>query len=339
MEGLLGQFSRDLAIDLGTATTRLYVQGRGVVLEEPTAVASRSTDEGVEVIAVGEDAAQMAGRAPEGVDVRFPVREGVVQDFRLVEALLRRLIQKTVGRNLVRPRAIAAVPASLTEVERRAIGESLRAVGFRDVRLLPRGPVAALGLDLPLWDPVGSMVVDIGAGRTEITVMSLGGVASARSIPVGGDRMDEALAALLRDRHGLEVGSRSAEAAKRLISLESPLSGDSAVAVKGRELRTGRPTEIALNPRDIATALEPVLGEIREGMRAVLSETPPELAGDVLEHGVVLCGGGSLLRGLDRALRAWTGLPMVAAEAPLHCVIAGLGTALENPITLDRLAL
>lgn len=339
MEGLLGRFSRDVAIDLGTATTRIYVQGRGMVLEEPTAVASRSTEDGVEVIAVGEEAAQMAGRSPEGVEVCFPVREGVVRDFRLAEDLLRRLIQKSMGRNLVRPRAVTTVPASMTEVERRAIGDSLRAVGFRDVRLLPRAAVAAIGADLPVWDPLGSMIVDIGAGRTEIAVLSLGGVAACLSLPIGGDQMDAALAGLLRDRHDLEVGRRSAEAAKRLISLDTPLSGDAAVSIKGRELRTGRPTEVAIEPRDVATALESVITQLREGMRAVLSDTPPELAGDVLGHGVVLCGGTSLLRGLDKALRAGTGLPMVVVEAPLHCVIGGLGTTLENPALLDRLAL
>jgi rod shape-determining protein MreB len=336
-----GAFSAgpDLAVDLGTASSRLAIRGRGVVLEVPSAVALQMGPRGREIVAVGLEAKKMLGKAPAGTEVVRPVRGGVVTDFQATEHLLRDLLHQAGARGLIKPRILISVPSSHTEVERRAVQESARAAGCREVSLVPSPMAAALGAELPIQKPLGSMVIDIGAGRTEMAVISLGGMVVRRSLPVAGDAMDEAIVAWLRQRHDLMVGDRTGEAIKLRSGCAMTIDPPASTRIRGRDMNQGVPRELDVSSRDVVEALEPVLRTLRSTLLDVLRETPPELASDILEHGIVLCGGSSRLRRLDHLFRDATELPIVTAEEPTRCVADGLSKLLEDNDLLERVVI
>ncbi len=335
--------SRDLAVDLGTANTLVAARGRGIVLEEPSVVAVRRTPTGRhgEVLAVGAEARRMLGRTPDSIVAMRPLREGVIADFGVTEQMLRHFVLQAAGRaGLRRPRIVICVPSGATEVERRAVQESARAAGAREVFLVPEPLAAALGADEPLTSPRGILVVDIGGGTSEVAMLSLGGIVHATSLRVAGDAMDQAIQAWVRERHGLLIGERTAEDLKRQIGRAVPGSGGEAQAtVKGRDAETGIPRQAVVTADEMAEALVPTLTAIVEAIRETLQHTPPELASDLLDRGLLLAGGGALLTGLADHLSQATGLPVRLAPDPLRCVVMGAAHALEDPEVLERIAL
>jgi rod shape-determining protein MreB len=334
--------SHDLAIDLGTANTLVYVSGRGVVVEEPSVVAvarGPGSNHG-KVLAVGAEAKRMVGRTPGGIVAVRPLKDGVIADFELAESMLRYFIEAAVGRRaLVHPRAVVCIPFGVTEVEKRAVQESARSAGAREVILVPEPIAAAVGAGLPITEPVGSLIVDIGGGTTEVAVLSLGGIATSHSLRVAGDQMDEAIAAWVRRRHGCLIGERTAEDVKLAVGCAAAPAQARSVRVRGRDLTTGGAKEFEISGEECAEALEDCVAQIVEAVRLTLEKTPPELAADIIDQGLVLAGGGGLLGGLDDVLRDATGLPVVLAEEPLRCVALGAGAILESPELLKRVAL
>lgn len=326
------------AVDLGTSHTRIATKGGQVLADVPTVVTTGSRAR--EVVAIGDEARRMVGRTPGELRVVRPVRKGVVADFEATEHLLRALLQKVGGTGgLRKPRLLISIPTGVTEVERRAVMDSAKAAGAGHVLLVPSPACAALGADLPLADPVGSMVVDLGGGRAHVAVTALGGMVVHRSIAVAGDDLDDAIASSLRTRSGLVVGERSCETLKQRVGTLIPeLHHDLQMRVRGRDVASGRPVELDVSADDVAQALTPATDQIRALVRAVLADTPPELASDIVDRGMILCGGTSLLRGLDARLRDDTGLPVLQAESPTMCVIRGASRLLEEPALLDRLA-
>lgn len=339
LSAVLGLFSQDLAVDLGTARTRLWQRGHGVVLDEPTLVAVHTDRNGRRrVLAVGAEAAPMVERVPKDVQIVRPVRDGRVQDFEAAEAFLLHLVRRVHGRNgWMSPRMVVTVPAALTDVEKRAIRESAEAAGAREVHLVGRPVAAAIGCDLPVDQPSGHLVVDLGAGSTEVAVLSMRGVVTAESVPGGGDAMNRAIATWVRDQHRILIGSPTAERVK--IALGDALPGATGEAsVAGRCLDRHVPRAVTLASAEVRAALAPLIAEIAERVRIVLERTPAELLHDILDNGVVLTGGGSRLRGLDVALRDLSGLPVVAADPSAHAVITGAGRVLEDPVVIRALA-
>ena len=338
MEAALGRLTRGLAIDLGTANTLVYVEGKGVVLDEPSVVAVRRTPSGGygDVVAVGVEAQRMLGRTPADIVALRPLREGVISDFQVTEEMLRAFIKRCTS-GPVKPRVVVCSPFGLTEVEKRAVHESARAAGTREVVLLSEPMAAALGAGLPIMEAQGSLVVDIGGGTTEVAVISLGGLVTSKSLRVAGDAMNEAIVAWVRDNLGLQIGERTAEALKLEVGCASKLSSPLQTMVKGRDNQSGIPREERLSSEDLRAALKRPVNAIVESIRQVLEATPPELSGDILETGLLLCGGGALLRGLPQRLRDETGLPVVLADEPLRCVVHGAGAAVEQPELLSRL--
>jgi rod shape-determining protein MreB len=332
----------ELAVDLGSSVTRVAVRGRGIAVEEPTVVATQVGSRGREVVAVGTEAREMIGRTPAGISVIRPVRGGVVSDFEATEQLLKSLFQRVGGRSLLRPRVLVCVPSGTTEVQRRAVQDSARAAGAREVFLVATAMAAAIGADLPVSKPVGSLVVDTGGGRTEVGVVSLGGLVVGRSAAVGGDAMDEAIAAWARAQHGVQIGERTAEAVKHTVGAavvdpNEDVRGRAAqMRIRGRDIRTGAPREIEVHSTDVADAVSGPVGAIRRAVLDCLAETPPELAADILDRGLILAGGGSALRGMDALLRADTGLPVLHAEEPSRCVIRGAAVVLDDLALFDR---
>src|SRR5687768_756225 len=321
----------DLGVDLGTASTRVVARGRGVVLDVPTVVATAPRARGREVVAIGEDARKMIGRAPEGTKVARPVRGGVVADFEATEQLVRALLLQAGSKGLRKPRLLVGIPSGTTEVERRAVQDSAKAAGAGQVWLVPAPLAAAIGADLPVQEAVGSMIVDVGAGRTHVAVVSLGGLVVRRSLQVAGDQLDEAIAAWIRRKHGLVVGERTAETLKIRVGTVTPeLHHDLQMRVRGRDLSTGRPREVDVTADDVCAAIVDAVGNVRKLVLEALQETPPELAADIVDRGVLLCGGTSHLRGLDARLRDDTGLPVLQAEQPTGCVARGLARMLEQ---------
>lgn len=338
----LGFLSHDLAIDLGTANTLIYATGRGIVVDEPSVVAVARGPGGNlgKVLAVGTEAKRMVGRTPGNIIAIRPLKDGVISDFALTEAMLRTFIEAALGRrNFVHPRIVVCIPYGITEVEKRAVQESARSAGAREVFLIPEPLAAALGAGLPINEPVGSLIVDIGGGTTEVAVISLGGIATSQSLRVAGDQMDEALAAFIKRKFNCLVGERTAEDIKLAVGCAAAISPVRAIHVKGRDLSSGVPRQFEITSDDAAEALQDCVAQIIETVRVTLSQTPPELAADIVDQGVVLSGGGALLMGLDEVLRDATGLPVVLAEEPLRCVALGAGQAMENPELLKRLAL
>jgi len=335
--GLLGMLSADMAIDLGTANTLVYVKGRGIVLNEPSVVAIVNHKGKKQVLAVGDEAKMMLGRTPGNIEAIRPLRDGVIADFEVAEEMIKHFIRKVHNRrSFASPQIIVCVPTGSTPVERRAIQESAESAGARRVFLIEEPMAAAIGAGLPVTEPTGSMVVDIGGGTTEVAVLSLGGIVYARSVRVGGDKMDEAIISYIRRNHNLLVGEASAERIKKQIGTAAqPEDGDGQVMeIKGRDLLNGVPKEIIISQRQIAEALGEPVGAIIEAVKVALEHTPPELAADIVDKGIVLTGGGALLGNLDLVLRHATGLPVSIADEPLSCVALGTGRALEDMKTL-----
>jgi len=330
---LLGILSADMAIDLGTANTLVYVKGRGIVLNEPSVVAIASVKGRKQVLAVGDEAKMMLGRTPGNIMAIRPLRDGVIADFEVAEEMIKHFIRKVHNRrSFANPQIIVCVPSGSTAVERRAIQESAESAGARRVFLIEEPMAAAIGAGLPVTEPTGSMVVDIGGGTTEVAVLSLGGIVYSRSVRVGGDKMDEAIIAFIRRHHNLLIGEASSERIKKEIgSAAPPAEGNgTTLDIKGRDLLNGVPKEITITQRHIAEALSEPVGQIVEAVKVALEATPPELAADIVDKGIVLTGGGSLLAGLDQVLREETGLPISIADDPLSCVALGTGRVLEH---------
>jgi rod shape-determining protein MreB len=330
---LFGFLSADMAIDLGTANTLVYVKGRGIVLNEPSVVAIAEVRGKKQVLAVGEEAKQMLGRTPGNIRAIRPLRDGVIADFEVAEEMIKYFIRKVHNRrSFASPLVIVCVPSGSTAVERRAIQESAESAGARRVFLIEEPMAAAIGAGLPVTEPTGSMVVDIGGGTTEVAVLSLGGIVYSRSVRVGGDKMDEAIIAYIRRNHNLLVGESSAERVKEEIgSACPPEEGEGrTMEIKGRDLMNGVPKELIISERQIAEALAEPVGAIIETVKVALEHTAPELAADIVDKGIVLTGGGALLGNMDFVLRHATGLPVSLADDPLTCVVLGTGRALEE---------
>ena len=330
---LFGFLSADMAIDLGTANTLVYVKGRGIVLNEPSVVATFEVKGKKQVLAVGNEAKQMLGRTPGNIEAIRPLREGVIADFEVAEEMIKHFIRKVHNRrSFASPMIVVCVPSGSTAVERRAIQESAESAGARRVYLIEEPMAAAIGAGLPVTEPTGSMVVDIGGGTTEVAVLALGGIVYSRSVRVGGNKMDEAIIAYIRRNHNLLVGESSAERIKEEIgSACPPEDGDGpTMEIKGRDLMQGVPRELTISQRQVAESLAEPVGAIIETVKVALEHTAPELAADIVDKGIVLTGGGALLGNMDYVLRHATGLPVSLADDPLSCVVLGTGRALEE---------
>ncbi|MCQ8240117.1 rod shape-determining protein [Rhizosaccharibacter radicis] len=332
---LLGVMSNDMAIDLGTANTLVYVKGRGVVLDEPSVVAIADVRGKKQVLAVGNEAKSMVGRTPGNITAIRPLRDGVIADFEVAEEMIKHFIRKVHNRRgFASPMIIVCVPSGSTAVERRAIQESAESAGARKVLLIEEPMAAAIGAGLPVTEPSGSMIVDIGGGTTEVAVISLGGIVYARSVRVGGDKMDEAIISYIRRNHNLLIGESSAEKIKIELGAARPPEDEYDDGpwreVKGRDLMNGVPREVVVGQRQIADSLAEPVSQIVDAVKTALENTPPELAADIVDKGIVLTGGGALLHRLDEVLRDATGLPVVVAEDALSCVALGTGRALEE---------
>lgn len=327
-----GLFSNDLAIDLGTATTLIYVKGRGVVCCEPSVVAVQRDAKGARrVLAVGREAKEMLGRTPNNIQAVRPLRDGVIADFEITEAMLRYFItQASNRRTIVKPRIIICVPFGITEVEKRAVKESAEGAGAREVYLIEEPMAAAIGAGLPITEPTGNMVVDIGGGTTEVAVISLAGIVYSQSVRMGGDKMDEAIMAHMKRKYNMAIGEQTAERIKIAVgnafALDEPLS----IEVKGRDLVAGIPKTATVGSDEVREALHEPLSAIVTAVLTALEKTPPELAADIADKGIVLTGGGALLRNIDVLLREETGLPVTVCEDPVSAVVLGSGKALDH---------
>jgi rod shape-determining protein MreB len=319
---------RDMAIDLGTANTLVYVEGQGIVVSEPSVVATDSRTGHVH--AVGADAERMIGRTPATISASRPLRHGVIADFDVTEQMLRYFIRKVLDRHRAHPRLIVCAPSGITEVEKRAVEEASLAAGARRVHLIEEPIAAAIGAGLDIAEPIGRMIVDIGGGTSEVAVISLGGIVLSRSLRVGGYELDEAITRYMRIEHALAIGSQTAEAIKIAIGSAVSLGPEEVSEVRGRHLITGLPTEILLRGGEVRDAIEGPLREIVEAITETLEQTPPELTGDIARDGILLAGGGTLLRGFSNLLARETGLPVFTAESPLTCVVTGSGAALDH---------
>lgn len=339
---LFGFLSSDIAIDLGTANTLVYVKGRGIILNEPSVVAISTHRGKAQVLAVGDEAKLMLGRTPGNIQAIRPLRDGVIADFEVAEEMIKHFIRKVHNRrSFASPQVIICVPSGSTAVERRAIKEAAESAGARRVFLIEEPMAAAIGAGLPVTEPTGSMVVDIGGGTTEVAVISLGGIVYSRSVRVGGDKLDEAIIAYIRRHHNLLVGESSAERIKKSIgSACPPDDGDGRMMeIKGRDLMNGVPKELVISERQIAESLAEPVAAIVEAVKVALEHTAPELAADIVDKGIVLTGGGALLSNLDHVLRYATGLPVSIADDPLSCVALGSGRALEEMKTLRNVVI
>ena len=334
---VLGLFSNDMGIDLGTATTLVFVKGEGVVLCEPSVVAiERGTSH---VLAVGEEAKRMLGRTPGNIIAIRPMKDGVIADFEITEAMLRYFIKKVHHRKvLVRPRIVIAIPSGITEVEKRAVKDSAERAGAREVFLIEEPVAAAIGVGLPIQEPIGNMIIDVGGGTTEIAVISLAGIVFSKSIRIGGDEMNEAIIEYLKKTYNLMVGERTSEDIKIKIGSAYPLEEEMSVEVKGRDLVAGLPKTVTITSEEIREALQEPLRAILEVTKMSLERIPPELAADLIDHGIVMAGGGSLLRGLDKLISEETGLPVHIAEDPVTAVANGTGRLLSEINYLKKVA-
>jgi len=329
-----GGSAGDMAIDLGTANTVVYVRGRGIVLSEPSVVA---IDERVgEVYAVGTEAERMIGRTPAAISATRPLRHGVIADFEVTEQMLRQFIAKVVRNRWTRPRLVMCAPSGITDVERRAMEEASLSAGARQVHLIEEPLAAAIGAGVAIAEPVGRMIVDVGGGTSEVAVISLGAIVVSRSVRVGGYDLDEAIGAYIRNVHRMAIGSQSAEAIKQEIGSAAALAAEMETDVRGRDLLSGLPRELRLDSVEVRRAIEPTLSEILAAVHETLEQTPPELAGDIARHGILLAGGGSLLHAFGERVRSDTGMPAYLAESPLTCVAVGAGHALEELDVLTR---
>ena len=334
--GLLGYFSNDIGIDLGTANILIYVKDRGIVIREPSVVAIQQGTN--RVLAVGEEAKRMLGRTPGDIVAIRPMKAGVIADFEVTEAMLRYFIQKSQPRRwAVRPRVVISVPSGITEVEKRAVKDSALHAGARDVLLIEEPMAAAIGVGLPVQDPAGNMIVDMGGGTTEVAIISLSGIVQSKSVRTGGDEMDEAIVQYMKRVYNLQIGERTAEEIKIALGSAYPLGEEMSMEVKGRDLVAGLPKTLTITSEEIREALEEPVRAIIEGIRVTLERCPPELSADLIDRGIVLAGGTSQLRGLDRLIAEQTGLPVHVAEDPLSAVAEGTGKVLSELNYLSRL--
>jgi rod shape-determining protein MreB and related proteins len=329
---ILGWFSNDLAIDLGTANTLVYVRGKGIVLCEPSVVAVRKDEHGANrVVAVGKDAKMMLGKTPGNIQAIRPMKDGVIADFEVAEAMLRYFIRKVHNRrSLIRPRIIVCIPSGVTQVERRAVRESAESAGAREVYLIEEPMAAAIGAGLPITEPICNMVVDIGGGTTEVAIISLAGIVYSRSVRAGGDKMDLAVLQHIKRKYNLLIGERTAELIKTTIGNAYPMEQVENMSIKGRDLVSGIPKTVEINSDEVRESIQEQIDSIVEIVKIALEQMPPELAGDIVDRGIVLTGGGALLKGLDQLLRKETGLPITITEDPLSTVVLGSGKALEE---------
>ncbi|MEX2208581.1 MAG: rod shape-determining protein [Myxococcota bacterium] len=329
LDRLLGMFSNDLAIDLGTANTLVYAKGRGIISSEPSVVAVDTVKHRVR--AVGKEAKSMLGRTPGSISAVRPLRDGVIADFEIAEAMLRYFIQKAHNRStLLRPRIVISVPSGITEVEKRAVRESALSASAREVYLIEEPMAAAIGAGLPITEPSGNMIIDIGGGTTEVAIISLSGIVYANSVRVGGDKMDEAILNYVKRKYNLLIGERTAERIKIEIGSAYPTDEQRSLIVKGRDLVAGVPKTLELHTEDIREAIQEPVNAIVEATKIALERTPPELAADIADKGIVLSGGGALLQNLDILLREETGLPIMLAEDPFTAVVMGCGRCLDD---------
>ncbi len=337
LKKLRGMFSNDLSIDLGTANTLIYVRDQGIVLNEPSVVSIRIHNGQKTVTAVGSDAKRMLGRTPGNIMAIRPLKDGVIADFQVTEKMLQHFIHKVHENSFIRPspRVLVCVPCKSTQVERRAIRESVMSAGAREVRLIEEPMAAAIGAGLPVDQASGSMVVDIGGGTTEIAIISLNGVVYSESVRIGGDRFDEAITTHVRRNYGSLIGDATAERIKKEIGCAFPITEIREIDVRGRNLAEGVPRSFTLNSDEILEALQEPLSAIVQAVKSALEQSPPELASDIAESGLVLTGGGALLRDLDKLLSEETGLPVIVADDPLTCVARGGGKAMELMDLLD----
>ena len=335
-ERLLSLMSNDLAIDLGTANTLVYVKGSGIIVNEPSVVAVQRDSRGIRrVVAVGKEAKEMLGRTPGSIVAIRPMKDGVIADFEVTEAMLRYFIAKAHNkRSLVRPRIMICVPYGITEVEKRAVKESAESAGAREVFLIQEPMAAAIGAGLPITEPGGNMIVDIGGGTTEVAVISLAGIVFSGSVRVGGDRMDDAVTNYVKRKYNLLIGERTAENIKITVGSAYPDDEVRTMEVKGRDLVAGVPRTVVVDADEMRDALSDPVNSIVEAVKVALERTPPELAADIVDKGIVLTGGGALLRNLDVLLREETGLPVMLSEDPLTAVVMGAGKALDQIDTL-----
>lgn len=332
LDFIFGLFSNDMAIDLGTANTKVYVKGKGIVLIEPSVVAVRRDTRGVRrVVAVGEEAKKMLGRTPEEIEAIRPMKDGVIADFEVTEIMLRHFITKVHNRSsLVRPRIIICVPSGCTQVEKRAVRESAQSAGAREVYVIEEPIAAAIGAGLPITEPTCNMIVDMGGGTTEVAVISLSGIVFARSVRVAGDKMDQAIIQYIKRKYNLLIGESTSETIKMTIASAYPLEQETTIEVKGRDLVAGIPKTLTIGSEEIRMAIAEPLNAIVETVKVVLEQTPPELAADIVDRGIVLTGGGAQLKNLDVLLREETELPVTVADNPLTTVVLGSGKALDD---------
>ena len=332
LDPILGWFSNDLAIDLGTANTLVYVKGKGIVLSEPSVVAVRKDGRGTnKVLAVGKEAKMMLGRTPGNIVAIRPMKDGVIADFEITETMLRHFIRKVHNRrSLIRPRIIVCVPSGITQVEKRAVRESAESAGAREVFLIEEPMAAAIGAGLPITEPTSNMVLDIGGGTTEVAVISLAGIVYSKSVRVGGDKMDEAILQQIKRKYNLLIGERTAELIKTTIG--NAFAGEQVeqMQIKGRDLVSGIPKIVEIGSDEVRESITEQIETILETVKMALEQTPPELAADIVDRGIVLTGGGALLQNLDKLLREETGLPITITEDPLSTVVLGSGKALDS---------
>ncbi|MGI6638360.1 MAG: rod shape-determining protein [Desulfobulbus sp.] len=337
---LFGWLSKDLAIDLGTANTVLYVKGKGIVLREPSVVAVRKDMRGSKVLAVGGEAKEMLGRTPGNIVAIRPMKDGVIADFEVTEAMLRYFINKVHNRRrLVHPRIIISVPSGITQVEKRAVRDTAESAGASEVYLIEEPMAAAIGAGLPITEPMASMVVDIGGGTTEVAIISLAGIVYSKSVRVAGDKMDEAILQYIKRKHNLAIGERTAEEIKTTIGNVLPEEPYETMDIKGRDLVAGIPKTITISSKEIQSAIAEQVDVIVDAVRVALESTPPELSADIVDQGIVLTGGGALLKNIDQRLLNETGMPIIVADDPLSSVVLGSGRALDQLDILREIAI
>lgn len=333
--GFFSIFSNDLGIDLGSANTLVYVKGAGIVINEPSVVAIQR-DSGA-VLAVGEEAKLMIGRTPGNIAAIRPMRDGVIADFDITENMLRYFISKALkSRHFIKPRVVVGIPSGVTEVEKRAVIDATLQAGAREAYLIEEPMAAAIGAGLEVYEPAGNMIVDIGGGTTEVAVVSLGGIVTSRSIRIGGNEMDEAISYYVKKEYNLMIGERTAEEIKIEIGSAVLDKDIENMSVRGRDLVTGLPKTISITAKEINGALEETVNSIIDAIKTTLEKTPPELAADIMDRGIVMTGGGSLLTGLDKKVNQETGMPVHIADEPMNCVVMGTGKVLEELDTLKR---
>lgn len=334
----LSIFSNDLAIDLGTANTLVYINGKGIIVREPSIVAINKNNNTVQ--AVGEEAKKMLGKTPANIVAIKPMKDGVIADFEVTEKMLDHFIKKAHSRSIfVRPRILISVPSEITQVERRAVRDSALKAGASEVYLVEQAMVAAIGSGLPITEPTGNMIVDIGGGTTDVAVISLSGIVFSKSLRIAGNEMDHAIISYIKKKYRLLIGEKAAEDVKISIGSAYPIDQKLEMEIKGRDLETGLPKGISLTDTEIREALTPIVDSIVETVKIALEKTPPALSADIVDRGIILAGGGSLLRNLDKRLRVETGLPVSLAEEPLTCVVMGTGAMLTNIDLLRKISI